>query len=405
MTMKNNALAYNEALTLTLDAIHPLSWVPLPFDRCAGLITAEGLHALADSPSANISLRDGYAVHRDDMLILTQGHPVSLEIMGTVAAGEPQSQSLSPHGTCRILTGGMLPGGTSAVVAEEDTDRKGNRVHIQPPIEPGQNILPAGADVQSGERLVAAGERLLPGLLGFLASAGHSRIPVIPTPKVAILATGDEVVSPGKPLPRGKLFASNLVTLHTWCCRYGMKTALEIVPDDEGLIVEAVDRMRQNSDALITSGGAWKSDRDLVAGALDRLGWKKVFHRIKISPGKGVGFGWLKEKPVFVLPGSPPANLVAFLEIALPGLLRLAGWKEPGLPERTVTLAGSVTGRKDWTQFVFGRLMPAGNPRYVHPLRLSSRLRSMAHADGIIAIPKGLSSLEEGKSVLVQELS
>ena len=403
--MNNNALAYNEALTLTLDAIRPLSWVRLPLDRCAGLIAAEELHALADSPSANTSLRDGYAVHRDDMLTLTQGHPVSLGIMGTVAAGEPQSQPLPPHGTYRILTGGMLPGGTSAVVAEEDTAREEDRVHIQPPIEPGQYILPMGTDVHSGERLMAAGDRLLPGLLGFLASAGHSHIPVVPTPKVGIVATGDEVVAPGKPLPKGTLYASNLVTLHACCRRYGMKTDLEIVRDDEDLIIEALDQMRRDNDAIITSGGAWKGDRDLVARALDRLGWKKVFHHIKISPGKGVGFGLVEEKPIFILPGGPPANFVAFLEIALPGLLRLAGWKEPGLPERTMTLAGTVTGRKDWTQFVFGRLIPAGNPRYVHPLRLSSRLRSMAHANGIFAIPKGLSSLEEGASVLVQILS
>ena len=402
--MKNNALAYNEALTLTLDTIHPLSWVLLPFDRCAGLIAAEELHALADSPSASTSLRDGYAVSRDDMLTLTQGNPVSLEILGTVAAGEPQSQPLPPQCTCRILTGGMLPGGTSAVVAEEDTAREGNRVHIQPPIEPGQNILPAGTDVQSGESLMAAGERLHPGLLGFLASAGHSHIPVVPTPRVALLSTGDEVVAPGKPLPKGKIFASNLVTLHAWCHHYGMKTDLEIVRDDEDLIIEALERMRRNNDAIITSGGAWKGDRDLVARALDRLGWQNVFHHIKISPGKGIGFGLVEEKPIFILPGGPPANFVAFLEIALPGLLRLAGWREPGLPEKTVTLARSVTGRKDWTQFVFGRLIPTGNPRYIHPLRLSSRLRSMAYADGIIAIPKGLSSLEEGASVLVQVL-
>ena len=112
----------------------------------------------------------------------------------------------------------------------------------------------------------------------------------------------------------------------------------------------------------------------------------------------------MEDKPLFILPGGPPANFVAFLEIALPGLLRLAGWKEPGLPEITATLARSVTGRKDWTQFVFGRLIPAGNPRCVQPLRLTSRLRSMALAEGIIAIPKGLASLKEGARVVVQVL-
>jgi molybdopterin molybdotransferase len=322
--------------------------------------------------------------------------------MGIVAAGDPQSHSLLPHGTYRILTGGCVPGGAGAVVAEEDTVRERDKVTIQPPIKPGQNILPAGTDVKSGEGLIAAGERLLPGLLGLLASGGHSHIPVVPAPKVGIVSTGDEVVAPGKPLSKGKLYASNLVTLHAWCHRYGMKTDLELVADEEDLILETLDRMRRNNDAVMTSGGAWKGDRDLVARALDRLGWTKVFHGLKISPGKGVGFGLIGEKPLFILPGGPPANFVAFLEIALPGLLRLAGWKEPGLPEITATLAHSVAGRKDWTQFVFGRLTPAGNARSVQPLRLTSRLRSMALAEGIIAVPKGLASLKEGAPVVVQ---
>jgi molybdopterin molybdotransferase len=333
---------------------------------------------------------------------LAQGAPVRLKIFETFAAGESQGRSLPPHGTHRILTGALLPEGTGAVVPDEYTRKEGEWIVLQSPVEPGQYILPGGTDVHLGERIVKTGDRLFPGLMGLLASAGHSHIPVVPRPRVAIVSTGDEVVPPGKPLSMGKLYASNLVTLHAWCSQYKMKTALEIVPDEERLILETLGRMRRSNDAIITSGGSWKGDRDLVVEALNRLGWKKVFHHLKISPGKGVAFGVIEEKPVFVLPGGPPANLIAFLEIALPGLLRLAGWQHPGLPERTATLARSVTGRKDWTQFIFCRLVSKGNSRKVHPLRLSSRLRSIALGEGILSIPKGLSSLKEGATVLVQ---
>ena len=139
-------------------------------------------------------------------------------------------------------------------------------------------------------------------MAGLLAAAGHSRVPVFRKPVVGIIGTGDEIVEPGKPLTEGKLYASNIITLAGWCARYKMKTRMTIVKDDHDALFNALKKLANETDALITSGGAWTGDHDLVAHVLEGLGWQKVFHRIRMGPGKAVGFGMLENKPVFVLP-------------------------------------------------------------------------------------------------------
>jgi molybdopterin molybdotransferase len=143
----------------------------------------------------------------------------------------------------------------------------------------------------------------------------------------------------------------------------------------------------------------------MVAQILERLGWKQIFHRIRIGPGKAVGFGLLMNKPVFILPGGPPSNLMGFLQIAFPGLLKLAGHARPGLSAMKVRLAQDLRGRYiDWTQFIFGDLeMQAELPEF-HPHNNSSRLGSMADARAIVAIPEGKTLLSSGSIVTAQLL-
>jgi molybdopterin molybdotransferase len=156
---------------------------------------------------------------------------------------------------------------------------------------------------------------------------------------------------------------------------------------------------------MITSGGAWTGDRDMVSGVLEGLGWRKIFHRIRIGPGKAVGFGILDKKPVFILPGGPPSNLMGFLEIALPGIMALSGHKSFDLPRVNARLGSEIVdGKADWTDFFFGTLTYGDELAVFHPMKKRSRLGSIAEADAIAAIPEGRESLPEGTIISVQLL-
>jgi molybdopterin molybdotransferase len=227
-------------------------------------------------------------------------------------------------------------------------------------------------------------------------------VAVVRQPRVAIIATGDEVVAPGRPLETGQLYASNLVTLQAWCVHYGMDASVRVVEDRHEQIREALTEALEAHDAILTSGGAWKGERDLVAKLLDEAGWEKFYHRIRLGPGKAVGFGLWQGKPVFILPGGPPSNHTAFLQLALPGLHRLAGWQQPGLPVREAQLAETVKGQREWTQFVEGRFEPGAEGLQFRPVKQKSRLQSMADCEGYLQIPEGVASLEAGRTVPVQ---
>lgn len=398
-------IGLDEALDLTLKHVAPLTAETIALNDAVDRVAAEDLRARVNSPSVDASLKDGYAVHSPDVAAAGPDAPKRLKLSGYAAAGGDQGLHLTPGTAARILTGAGIPMGANAVVSEEFTTRDGDTLVVRNDAEPGRNILPLGSDVAAGDIVAQTGQLLSPGLIGLLAAAGHSRVSAVRNPTVAILATGDEVVAPGRPLPEGKLYASNMVTLGAWCRRYGMAVHMEIVPDDGEAIGRSVPALMQRADALLTSGGAWTGDRDLIARVLEQLGWRQVFHRIRIGPGKAVGFGLLAGKPVFILPGGPPSNLMGFLQIALPGLLRLGGHREPRLPKASVSLAEDLRGRDDdWTQFIFGRLDRGTDTPTFFADRRRSRLRSMAEANAIVAIPEGRTLLSAQSVVTAQLL-
>jgi molybdopterin molybdotransferase len=306
----------------------------------------------------------------------------------------------------RILTGSEIPKGADAVLAEEYTKIKNGDIIALNNAEPGRNILPRGVDVSVGKQILSKGTRLTPGKVGMLAAAGHDQVPVYRKLKIAIVATGDEVIAPGQPLTEGKLYASNMVTLNAWCHKFHLDTQTSIVMDEPDAILNALRSASDSADVILTSGGAWTGDRDLVAHVLKQLGWQHFFHRIRIGPGKGVGFGLLNNKPVFILPGGPPSNLIAFLEIALPGILKLSGDRSPGLRTMNARLASDINGKySDWTQFIFGMIESShGELPLFKPLLGSSRLGSMAEAQAIAACREGLTNLSKGTVVTVQIL-
>jgi len=398
-------LGLEEALGMTLDRVKPLS--PIQVELMDGLnrALAEDLTATVDSPSIDASMKDGYAVLSSEVEAATRENPVYLRLADHLAAGDSREVHVRSETAVRVLTGAKIPSGADAVVAEEFTTMEDDTLAVYNNAEPGRNILPKSSDVAVGQIVAKKGRQVTPGLAGMLAAAGHSHITVVPPPSVAVIATGDEVVAPGQPLPEGKLYASNMTTLGGWCRQYGMQIRMDVVKDDFEAMHRMIGEQAETADAVVTSGGAWTGDRDLVAKVLSRLGWQQVFHRIRIGPGKAVGFGMLKGKPVFILPGGPPSNLMGFLQIALPGLLKLAGHRHTGLPTSNVRLATELTGRyADWTQFVYGTLKRDGDTPLFHAKKEKSRLRSMAEAQAVVAIPEGETILPAGKIVAAQIL-
>jgi molybdopterin molybdotransferase len=403
--MKHLSVGLREALSITLKHIKPLAVERIPITESNGRITASDLFALVDSPSTDSSLKDGYAVVSHDVAKATPDMPVRLRLIGQVAPGGKKGIEVNPGTTVRILTGARIPSGADAVLSEEFAQPDGNEILVMNFAEPGRNILPRGRDVECHACIVKQGRKISPGMIGLIAAAGHSTVQVFKNPAVAIIGTGDEIVVPGEPLSEGKLYASNIMTIDAWCKRYIMKTTITAVHDDFDTITGAIRTLIAGADAVITSGGAWTGDRDLVAKTLEGLGWQQYCHRIRIGPGKAVGFGMLDKKPVFILPGGPSSNLMGFLQIALPGLLALAGHADPALPRIHARLSADIKGRqRDWTDFFFGRLEEAEGLPVFHPLKGKSRLRDIADAEAIAAVPEGQDDLSEGTIISVQVL-
>jgi molybdopterin molybdotransferase len=403
--MKSMTLGLKEALRLTLDNIQPLSAENVPLVDSVDRVAASDLHALMDSPSMDSSRKDGYAVLSREVAYATIESPVRLRLLGSMAAGGEEDIQVKPGTTVRVLTGARIPTGADAVVAEEYVIRKDDEVLIQAFAEP-KNVLARGSDAALGQCILSKGQQIPPAVTGLLAVAGHSAVPVIRSPLVGIIGTGDELIEPGRPLREGKLYASNIITLASWCGRHKMTASMTIVKDSHYAILNALKMFSNETDAVITSGGAWTGDHDMVAEVLKELGWREVFHRIRIGPGKAVGFGLLNKKPVFILPGGPPSNLMGFLQIALPGLLTLAGYTDPLLPTTRARLASELReSEPDWTDFFFGSLEPDDALPIFHPMKKRSRLGAIAGATAIASIPEGQDHLAEGSVISVQLLT
>lgn len=404
---KEKLLGFDEALQLCSSVISPLPDEMVSLHEVVDRVLAEDISARVDSPSVDGSSKDGYAVISEDIKDATGNSPVVLKLAGTLYAGGSNALQVSSGTAVRILTGAEIPGGATAVVAEEFTRLEGEKLLVMNTAEPGRNIIYRGSDVKQDEPIARRGEMVSPGLVGLAAAAGHSSLPVARRPRVALVATGDEIVSPGSPLPRGKLYASNVATLAGWCRRFGFAVDLEVVDDEVEAIRECFNRMLEHCDAMVTSGGAWTGDHDLVAKVLAEMGGKFIFHRLRIGPGKATGLCLLSGKPVFILPGGPPSNLMGFLQLALPGLMQLAGSKSSPLQSCRARCGEEVrTGHANWTQFIFGRLVQDPTdalPTFI-PLLEKSRLRSMAEAEAILAVPEGETQIGMNAIVTVQRL-
>ncbi len=399
-------IGLEEAQRIIHENVDPLEPMQVPLKDGLGRVVAADVAARVDSPSVDASLKDGFAVRAADLAEADPDRPRALELVGTSTAGGQVQARLESGQTVRVMTGAPLPPQADAVVPMEEVEQENSVIRFSHSAPSGQDILPRGNDVARNQKVAAAGDRVTPGLLGLLAAAGHSHLNIFRPPQVAIISTGDEVVAPGMPLPTGKLYASNLTTLDAWCHALGFKSRCSIVGDSASDTTRSIENVISWADAVVTCGGAWGSERDRVARALEALNWQQLFYGVRMRPGKGAAFGQLNNKPVFMLPGGPSANLTAFLQLVLPGLQQMAGYQQKGLPQVIAKLELDVMSRhEDWSQFIFGKLKSHANGYRFEPLKSFSRLQSMARADALAVIPEGQTNEQAGSQIRVQILT
>lgn len=401
-------IGYRQALDIVTADVRPLGDEDLPLNLCVGRVSSADVAATVSYPSVDVSLKDGFAVVSSDVARAERDAPVRLSIVGSSFAGAPFGGRIESGEAVNVCSGAPIPDGADAVVSGEFCEeRPGGDVLVRADADPGRNILRAGIEVTAGAVIIRQGERITPGHLGLAAAAGISAVRVRCRPRAAIVSIGDEVVAPGEALQAGQLYASNLVTMEAWLASFGIPCDTSVVPDDVQAIQGALNMHRPRVNVVLTTGGAWGSERDLVVGALDELGWVKRFHYVRMGPGKGIAFGTLENMPVFCLPGGPLSNQMAFLQLALPALLRIEGDARPPLHIVRARLTEDVKSRhRAWTEFRDAVVaLDEGGQYTVTPYRGRSRIEAIARAAGLICIPEGVERLSRGDVVPVQLLA
>jgi len=352
-----------------------------------GQVLAEPVVSTIDVPGWDYSAMDGYAVRASDCIAEGVGLPVSQR----VPAGAAPSP-LEPGTAARIFTGAPIPEGADAVVMQEVCEATDDGVRIGADVEAGSNIRRRGEDITAAEEVVAAGTRLLPQHLGLAASVGVAELTVCRRPRVALFASGDELVMPGSPLSPGKIYNSNLFTATALLQALGCEVVdLGIVEDTLEATMDALKRGAQEADLVFASGGVSVGEEDHVKPAVEALGSLDMW-KIAIRPGKPVAFGHVDGTPFIGSPGNPVSLFVTFVLFVRPFILRMQGrenWRNGAMQAkadfdwpRPDKRREFHRARLEYDEAGIGRLS-------VHPSRSSGVLSSVTWANGLAVIPEG----------------
>lgn len=392
-------ISLQDAVRLSQAHVVAMNHEVVPVNRAVGRIAATETRSLVDSPSADVSVKDGYAVIADDVAAASADHPVFLQVVSSAAAGDRIQYEVKPGQAVRVLSGALLPKGANAVLAEEFTRSHGDLVEALADAHEGRNILAQGIDTQAGEVLAKPHQELTPSLVGLMVAGGIAEVEVFRRPRVSLLGIGDEVLLVGMGQKHGAIYASNIALQEAWLLSLGLPSDSKVCGDSFREIAQNVDTLIETADVLLTSGGAWKSERDLIVRVLESLGWEVVFHRVRMGPGKAVAMAVRDGKAIFCLPGGPPSNEAAFLTIALPAVLRMSGSTCSPYPKLAGRLSEELRGQKDWTQIIHCRVSRDGEEFKLEPLEMKRRLISMARAAGLCLIPEGTERIPSGEMV------
>jgi molybdopterin molybdotransferase len=377
-------LSVAEALDRVLAQAAPLPAEMVPLAEADGRVLASDLKALRTQPPSDVSAMDGYAVRAADVA----SAPVRLKVIGEVAAGRPFTAAVGPGEAARIFTGGVVPDGADTVVVQEQAKRDGEIVELQKPTSKGRNVRQQGLDFRSGETLLAAGHSLRARDLQLAAGMNHPHLPVYRRPKIAMFATGDELVQPGTEPGPGQIVYSNGFALAALVREAGASvTDLGIVGDRLEETVAAVRRARAlDADILVTTGGASVGDHDLVQRAFTAEGMDLSFWKIAMRPGRPLMHGRLGAMHVLGLPGNPVSSYVCAYLFLLPLIRRMTGRGDVGVATDSAVLGCDLPENDERADYLRATLVsgPDGPIATPFPVQDSSMMVPLSRSDCLV---------------------
>ena len=388
-------LSIDEARDVVLRATRPLPAETVALAAALDRVLAAPVSAATDVPRFVNSAMDGFAV---------QAGPADrgLRIVGESRAGAPATVAVGPGEAVRISTGAAVPEGADAVIMVERTSEAHGEVRVEAATAAGENLRHPGEDMRAGAVVLAPGIRIGPAEVGVAANAGVASVRCIRRPTVVILATGDELVTPGAPLGPGQIHDSNALTLAALTRRAGAVVAhAGEVPDTPQATEAAVRAAFTMGDVVICSGGVSVGPHDHVKPALLAAGVEERFWRVALRPGKPTWFGVRGHQLAFGLPGNPVSAMVTFLLFARPALLALQG-ADPGTPRERKRLAQAIPRHEGRDECI--RVTIAGDEATPTGPQASHVLTSMLGADALAIIPRGSGDLAAGSEVEVERL-
>jgi molybdopterin molybdotransferase len=404
------SLSFAEARATVIDevgrSVGALATEVVPLAEASGRVLAEDVRADRDQPPFHRSTRDGFAVRAADVAGADDA-PVTLAVVGEVPAGATFAGSVGP-GTCvEIMTGAPLPAGADAVLMVEHTARSARgELSCKRAVVPGENVVPRGSELVMGAVAFAAGRRLDPAAIGLLASLGCARPLVRPRPRVAVLATGDELCAVDEQPSPSQIRDSNRHALSAQIVRAGgVPVILPIARDRPDALSALMERATAASDLVLVTGGVSAGKYDFVEEVLAKLGGRVTFDSVDIRPGKPLVFGALGGRPFFGLPGNPLSTYVTFELFVRPAMDLLGGLAQP---EPLRFAAGRLAVDYVQRQLPLTVFLPAAvagsdgvAPPLVRPLRSqgSGDLGALAAADALLVIEPGTTALPAGSLV------
>ncbi|MDR3532950.1 MAG: molybdopterin molybdotransferase MoeA, partial [Rhodopila sp.] len=330
-------ISVEEARGRILDALRPTPAEVVGLSEAWNRVTAQDVAARLTQPPADVSAMDGYALRAADGLL-----GASLKVIGAAPAGHPFDGHVGPGEAVRLFTGSVVPAGASAILLQEDATRDGHAVRVNEAVTAGRHIRRAGQDFAAGDVVIPAGRRITARDVGLAAAANHPWLSVHRRPRIAILATGDEIAMPGEPIPSGGIVSSNSHALAALVRASGGEPVILPVARDEHAAIGAAADAVGGMDMLVTTGGASVGDHDLVIEALRARGMTLDFWQIAMRPGKPLLFGQLGATPVLGLPGNPVSAMVCAILFLLPALARLSGLPAAPPPVSTALLGAPL---------------------------------------------------------------